>query len=484
MWTKLYTVEIPATERLPCNAAAMARLLYITNGLTGGLNANYELARRLAKAGHTVGFLGYGDVGDSVRGQGYSFIHVTQADRAMDQLRADLGRVGRVRAFPRGVALRRHVIGSREIEAAVSAARPDALIVDIEAHYSILATRSLGIPTVLKNDFFSLAWERGVPPMHSEQPYPRGRRDRVTADIAWLRAYAERRAAMTVGELYPAKWTRRWAPFRYNTVSRRDLRAVARSRDIRLGEITSQRDWLRPHTYPGLPMITATARELDFVQATSLNDQWIGPLVYRDRVDIALGPEDRERWHAFRDRNRSSGRPLLYCSFGTMVPGTSAMLARVLAAARIRPEYDVVVGLGGRDEKLVANANENILVLDYAPQLEVLEVADAAMILGGINTINECLTFGVPMIVEQTGPTDGPGNANRVAHHGVGVRAQLGSIEPERLANLIDRVLHDHELRGRVRTMQTTFQRYEDDQIAEAAIEQLLAGRLDATLNK
>jgi len=45
-------------------------------------------------------------------------------------------------------------------------------------------------------------------------------------------------------------------------------------------------------------------------------------------------------------------------------------------------------------------------------------------------------------------------------------------------------VLHDHELRGRVRTMQTTFQRYEDDQIAEAAIEQLLAGRLDATLNK
>ena len=64
------------------------------------------------------------------------------------------------------------------------------------------------------------------------------------------------------------------------------------------------------------------------------------------------------------------------------------------------------------------------------------------------------------------------------------MRAQLGSIEPERLANLIDRVLHDHELRGRVRTMQTTFQRYEDDQIAEAAIEQLLAGRLDATLNK
>jgi len=188
----LYTVEIPATERLPCNAAAMARLLYITNGLTGGLNANYELARRLAKAGHTVGFLGYGDVGDSVRGQGYSFIHVTQADRAMDQLRADLGRVGRVRAFPRGVALRRHVIGSREIEAAVSAARPDALIVDIEAHYSILATRSLGIPTVLKNDFFSLAWERGVPPMHSEQPYPRGRRDRVTADIAWLLSKTQR----------------------------------------------------------------------------------------------------------------------------------------------------------------------------------------------------------------------------------------------------------------------------------------------------
>lgn len=460
----------------------MARLLFITNGLRGGLNANYELARRLTAAGHTVGFLGYNDLAEQIGRQGYSYTRVCADAVAMSDLRDRLDRVGRVRSLALGVSLRRRVIRSREIESAVRAEAPDALIIDLEAHYSILATRSLGIPTVLKNDFFSLRYQRGTPPLHSEQAYPVGWRARRRADLSWAQAQAERLALNTVGELHPRQLMRRVAPFRYNTVSRRDLRAVARARDLQLRALTTQGAWLRPHTYAGLPIVTATARELDFVTETTPNDQWIGPLVFRDRTDVALTAADRGRWEHFRDQNRAAGRPLLYCAFGTMLPDTSQMLAQVLRAAKSRPEYDLVVGIGGRGEPVAAADEPNVLVLDYAPQLEVLAHADAALIHGGINTINECLIYGVPMIVEQTGPTDGPGNASRVEHHGLGVRVRFATVDPTELAATIDVMLTDAALRRRVATMQRHAVRYERDHVAETAIDQLLAGDLDRSV--
>ena len=238
--------------------------------------------------------------------------------------------------------------------------------------------------------------------------------------------------------------------------------------------MTTQWQQMRPHVYPGLPMVSSIARELDFVGQSSRNDHAIGPLVYRQRTETSMAPEERARWNTFRDRNRSSGRPLIYCAFGTMLSDTSSMLERVSAAVRARPDWDLVVGLGGRAESLAAVPDDNVLMLDYAPQLEVLDAADVAIGHGGINTINECISYGVPMVLERSGATDAPGNASRVEHHGVGLRADLASIDSAALAVLIDQVLQDADMRRRVAEMRGHFQRYEHDLVAEQAVERLL----------
>lgn len=452
----------------------MARLLYITNGLGGGLNASYELARRLIAAGHTVDFLGHLDLAERVEQQGFTYTRISDADDAMDELRSLIDRVGHVRSIPNAYRLRRQIVASREVETTVEALQPDGLIIDIETHYCVLATRSLGIPTVVKSDWFSLVWELGVPPLHADQALPRTWRERRIADRWWVRAQAGRAALNTIGELHPRKLARRWAPFRYNTVSRRDLRAVARDRGLRLRDLTSQRDQMRPHTYPDIPMISSVVSELDYITKPAPNDHAIGPLVYRDRIDTAMSIDERIRWETFRDRNQATDRPLIYCSFGTFLADTSAMLSNVTAAAQANTGWDFVIGLGGRAEQLGAVNEPNILVLDYAPQLEVLAVADMAISHGGINTINECLEFGVPMLLEQSGETDQPGNASRVAHHGLGVRADLVSIDVAQLTNLIGGVLGDATIRSQVTAMQSDIQRYKDDRVAERTIERLL----------
>jgi zeaxanthin glucosyltransferase len=66
----------------------------------------------------------------------------------------------------------------------------------------------------------------------------------------------------------------------------------------------------------------------------------------------------------------------------------------------------------------------NVIVVDQAPQIELLKRATLCITHAGLNTALESLAYGVPMVAIPIG-YDQFGVAARIAYHGVG--ESLGS---------------------------------------------------------
>lgn len=454
----------------------MAHVVIATSGLVGILNSGFEIARRLNDAGHEVSFLGWRDVADSVEANGYRFVRVDGDRRALDQLAATAGTAPRLRSLLAGRRLRRELVGSTEIEDALRSLRPDLLIIDIEFHTATIASRSLGVPTIIRFEWFSIFRTWDVPPMHLDLPLRTDVAGRLRAAIEWARVLAARAAKMTVGRITPGGIRRRIRPFAYGTLVRSDLAQFAKARGVRLGAISSWTHWLNPHLYPDLPSMTTTASEMDFGRGMPPGHHYIGPMIRPSRLESRVPAADLERWDAFRAEQRDAGRPIVYCAVGTLAPDTLAMVKQVIDACGDRAERALVVGLGGTATvEQLGPIPPNVLVMDYAPQVQILRDASVAVIHGGINTINECISAGVPMVVHRGGLVDQPGCARRVEHHGLGVRADLLADEPAAIAAHLERVTTDTGFAERVAAMRANFAAYATGRVLETIVEQALS---------
>ena len=130
--------------------------------------------------------------------------------------------------------------------------------------------------------------------------------------------------------------------------------------------------------------------------------------------------------------------------------------------------------LAAADE--IGEVPDNVLLLDYAPQLAVLAEADGAINHGGITSLNECISYGVPAIVYSPGLLDQEGCAARIAYHNLGVRAAWKKFDPATLERHIELILGDEEIRSNVQAMRLAYERYEREGVAVRVIEDYLAG--------
>ncbi|MEM8931407.1 MAG: nucleotide disphospho-sugar-binding domain-containing protein, partial [Acidobacteriota bacterium] len=134
---------------------------------------------------------------------------------------------------------------------------------------------------------------------------------------------------------------------------------------------------------------------------------------------------------------------------------------------------DLVLGLGQLFDDVDFEPPSNILVLDWAPQVEILQRADVAITHGGVATIGECARFGVPMLVYSTGFVEQDGNAARVAFHQLGV---LGEASPKHgaiidLDQKLSHVLNDSTFRRRLAALREPLLAAERSDLAVRRIE-------------
>jgi MGT family glycosyltransferase len=203
-------------------------------------------------------------------------------------------------------------------------------------------------------------------------------------------------------------------------------------------------DWENPSSlFADRPWITQCPREFDFESS-----HWPKQFHYAGPFHDGEGrPEFSFPW------NRLTGEPIVYASMGTVQNG-NADVFRTLAAAVAKKDAQLVLSIGNvlRPEQ-IGPVPANAIVVNHAPQLELLKKASVCITHAGFNTVLEALTQGVPQVgIPVT--NDQPGVAARIAAHQTGVVASLEELTVPHLSTLVDEVLNNSMYRDNARKFQ------------------------------
>lgn len=151
----------------------MAHIVVITSGLTGILNASFELMHRLEKAGHRVTCACPKDVGAKVKIQDFTYLQLSSVNYEpapeLPAFKENFRKVKRLiyKWVNRKKRQKEAILALRmeDFESKMKGLKPDLLILDVELHEHIMTAVAQKMPVLLLSQWFSL-WEReGLPPL-------------------------------------------------------------------------------------------------------------------------------------------------------------------------------------------------------------------------------------------------------------------------------------------------------------------------------
>jgi zeaxanthin glucosyltransferase len=179
--------------------------------------------------------------------------------------------------------------------------------------------------------------------------------------------------------------------------------------------------------------------------------------------------------------DRLDGRPIVYASLGTTRNAEPAAL-RSIAQACVGLDVQLVISLGGRfNPEDFADLPGRPLVVQFAPQLELLKVARIVISHGGPNTAFEALMAGKPMIVIPMA-YDQPAIAARLARLHLAKVLPIMRLSAARIRSAVTTLLGDARYEQAAVAMQSTLQSLRGSTEASDIIEGALERYLDLQL--
>jgi len=181
------------------------------------------------------------------------------------------------------------------------------------------------------------------------------------------------------------------------------------------------------------------------------------------------------------------GKRLVYCSLGTQSHWSYRgadhernqrmrrhFLQTVVNAMASRQDYQLVVSIGSylRAEDFHP-VPTNALLVSHTPQIDILKRASLMITHGGLNTIKECIFFGVPMIVFPL-VGDQFGNAERVVHHKLGLSGNIATASVGLIDSLLGEIERNPTYRLNVESMREVFRKKEGEERAVKKIESVI----------
>jgi MGT family glycosyltransferase len=225
-------------------------------------------------------------------------------------------------------------------------------------------------------------------------------------------------------------------------------------------------------SYSSLAQISQLFPELDFPRSAMPDCfHYVG----------ALSAQRQQPTHGF-PWERLDGRPLIYASLGTIAdPMNRPVYPRIAAACQGLPAQLVLVtgkwddDEGGRET--TRDLPGDLLLVDFAPQLALLDRAAVFITHAGLNGTLEAISRGVPMVALPRS-ADQPGNAARIAWSGAGLCAPFHHGTPQELRGVIQRVLSEERFRRRAQELKQAMAAAGGAQRAAEIVEQALLTRL------
>jgi len=201
-------------------------------------------------------------------------------------------------------------------------------------------------------------------------------------------------------------------------------------------------------SFSEIAQIGVIPHEIDFPRPKIENYYVVGPPI-SSRAEVGFP------W------NELDGRPIIYASMGTIRNKTHKFYETIIEVFKRLPSLQLVLSKGAwnGDGFILKELPENIILVDFAPQLEVLQKARLCITHGGPGTILESIYHNVPVLAIPVAD-DQPAMAARVAYHKIGVNIPYRKLNAKRLQKAIEVVLNSSEIKDSVDTMSKKFKRY------------------------
>ncbi|GED69553.1 glycosyl transferase family 1 [Brevibacillus reuszeri] len=180
------------------------------------------------------------------------------------------------------------------------------------------------------------------------------------------------------------------------------------------------------------------------------------------------------------DLDEIKGKSPIYISLGTVM-NLAVDFYQLCFQALGNTDCTIVMSIG--DKVQMADLGEipkNFIVKSYVPQIEVLQETKLFITHGGMNSTNEGLYYGVPLIVIPLS-ADQPMIARQVAKIGAGITLQMQSLTANQLREGVDHVLSDSSFKQAASNIRESFGRSGGYQ---QAVEEILEYKAAATSEK
>ncbi|MFQ5730595.1 MAG: glycosyltransferase [Planctomycetaceae bacterium] len=380
----------------------------------GHFNPMATLGRELIRRGHRVTFLGFVDLREQVLEAGLEFAPFGERDFAAGALHDTNETLGRMH----GAAARRYTIDwYRRIFSTVLREGPSAMrSLDLDGHItdqtticSAAVAELLEIPCVSVCNALLYEQHPDVPPGYTPWRFRSSWWSRLRNRIGYWAVNREVRPVFDL--LY--QFRRQW-----NLEVESNPTAVYRL----LATISQQPpgfEFPRPDLHGAF--------------------HFTGPL--RD---------DRSHYEVDFPFETLNGRPLVYASMGTLQNRVPDVFRRV-AKACADLDVQLVMSVGGPKDGLDDLPGDPIVV-EFAPQLELIRKATLVITHAGMNTTLDALSHAVPMVAIPV-TNEQPAIAARVAYRNCGRVVPFRKLTVPRLKSAVETVLRDPAYRRAAHVM-------------------------------
>src|ERR1700758_4301214 len=413
------------------------RIGFLSLPVPGHLNPMTALARKMQSRGHDVLFISLADVAPFVEAAGLPFLPCSEAAypagslgklvRRLSELSGEEALHFTVNSMMKGYTESLY----ESLPATLSKTGVDALVLDQYQSYVELIPMHLRMPFVQVSNALHVDYTGRTPICFVDWPYKTGA-EALARNIEGVRR------------------------------ARKLLEPVTATAQAYAKRVGLSVDWNNPHsTLSPLAWVTQCPRDFDFGSAPDFPQfHYAGPF-----------HDGRGRINSDFPWQQLTGKPIVYVSMGTLQNGLIDIFRSIAQAAIGLKELQFVLAVGGHlDPKQLGVVPANVMVVSYAPQIEILKRSSLCITHAGLNTALESLSTGVPMIALPI-TNDQPGVAARIADKKLGVIMSPHEASPENVAAAIKRVLGDSTFRDNVRRMQESIRRTDGLSLAADILE-------------
>jgi MGT family glycosyltransferase len=138
--------------------------------------------------------------------------------------------------------------------------------------------------------------------------------------------------------------------------------------------------------------------------------------------------------------------PIVYISLGSIISNKGFCKECIRAFGG--KDMSVILNTGKVRPETLGKIPGNIYAYSFVPQIEVLRHADVFLTHCGMNSVNEAMTYGVPMVAMPF-INDQISNAKRIVELGIGKRVRSFPSSGSQLYETVKNVYSDKHMQNR-----------------------------------